>query len=496
MAEKTSENVSMSFIRRRVDAMPEDSSSYKYYLETPLSELKTKEEKLIKKEIEKRHASLLSEQKKTNSQGMSILSEDAAASDEKEENKNGPSWKSAAIGGAVGVAAGYGIASVDWSSFFSATREFVTSIPEKIGGWFSSESSAAENPGFFQGVWSSIQEGYEAIASWFQEMFAKAGLDLGTGASMIWGCVICVLAIWAIWKLIKKFVKANGDVKKEGESLEENTDRNVGLAVILEAEMETANDKNSLTGVRAILARYADKAINELMEDPKFIKFMEKENPEVLKGLQDYQKANGALSEWSEEKYFEMMMPVLEAEAAAGATEKAEIAEESNTLLSRIAGAFNDTTESVTGKIKDIYNRISNSPNRLIVWIPPIVTTALAVLAIAYYWHRNGAGATSENVMPDDRFSLFKRSLKQMDLVTEAMAKAKYPSSPTLDNLSGKGEQLADKIIERASYVATDLLSDKDFVTFSKQNDPSLLNHVRKFQKTVSKPTKLPKNKK
>ena len=46
----------------RVNALKPKSSAYNYYLGTPLSELKTREEKLIKKELEMRELNILSEE--------------------------------------------------------------------------------------------------------------------------------------------------------------------------------------------------------------------------------------------------------------------------------------------------------------------------------------------------------------------------------------------------------------------------------------------------
>lgn len=623
-------------IKKRAAAIKPGSSTFDYYMNTPLSELTDKTERLIKKELESMYFHTLSEDKNVTPSKMQALTEDAAAAevedDDDDEQKKG-SWKDVAAGAAVGAAAGAGIAAVAYPDIVTHCKEWLDKVKEDFSAWWNNKPSSADDfkkkyykddkvdldvlktekitqvsndpnkpdieiittssgsryevpkgtsssldkdavaargahaveadndpalersdvmPWYNTYITEPISSTFNSITGFFEDQLDKL-FGEGTGkeyhGAVQWGigifaAVLVVLVVYAVWKLIKRFVKDDGDVKDENEAVDEALEPNVGFAVINEAETELASGANELTGLRAIMKRYADGLINKLLDDPKFIKYMGKENSALLSDLQDYQKANGTLAEsMTDAQFYKQYETFYEAEDA----ELNDSAEESEGMISKIASTFGDATGAVTGKIKEIYNRIANHPNRLVRWIPPAVVAALTVLAIGHYWNRSiqpdtsawkGAGdaalaktkikdapllATDDDIKAaagfkespsgdawkygakkafegvgfkpeaaganpetsellkfkeSTNYSLFMRSLKGMDMVTEALCKGK--NCDPLE-LAGKGEKLADNIIERAKYVATDLMGDSDFVSFSKQQNPEMLKVVKKY---------------
>lgn len=76
-------------------------------------------------------------------------------------------------------------------------------------------------------------------------------------------------------------------------------------------------------------------------------------------------------------------------------------------------------------------------------------------------------------------FSTFLEALDNTSL-------KKSKNKKVFDNLNGKGEKLADNIVERALSVSTELLNDEEFINFSKKNNPELLKKVKEFDRMAS----------
>lgn len=70
---------------------------------------------------------------------------------------------------------------------------------------------------------------------------------------------------------------------------------------------------------------------------------------------------------------------------------------------------------------------------------------------------------------------------------TVELAKKENYSGYPLDNLNGKGEELANNIIERAKYISVDLLNDKEFIAFSKKNNLTSPSIMEKYISDVEK---------
>lgn len=81
-------------------------------------------------------------------------------------------------------------------------------------------------------------------------------------------------------------------------------------------------------------------------------------------------------------------------------------------------------------------------------------------------------------------------SLSMFSEAVENAVKSKKLKPNVLEGLSGTGEKLSGNIVERAKYVATDLLNNKDFIEFSKKNNPNMLKYVKKFSSMTTAPTK------
>ena len=201
----------------------------------------------------------------------------------------------------------------------------------------------------------------------------------------------------------------------------------------------------------------------------------------------------------------------------------------------------NNTDEESKGffaKIKDklaeIKNRFESSSNKAIRWIPNIIKLALGVLAVAavYYGGRKYLFKVEEGTIPSDitdddistsvnnnsdsnittnteeplptdeeidkevtmatnenncslaSYKFINTYLNSMSIISEAVEKVEESNIPNkekvLDDLTGKGKELGDNIIEKAKSVSIDLLNDKEFITFANKNKITVVNDFKK----------------
>ena len=128
-------------IKERADAIKEGSSAYNYYMNTPLSELNSRDDKLLKKELEKRSLKILSESDDDDIESDEELENDVdnaidTAEEENAAEEEGSTWKDKLKTGALvagGLAAAGGAAyggykaynSYDWKTVYDSFRTWV-----------------------------------------------------------------------------------------------------------------------------------------------------------------------------------------------------------------------------------------------------------------------------------------------------------------------------------------------------------------------------------
>lgn len=195
-------------------------------------------------------------------------------------------------------------------------------------------------------------------------------------------------------------------------------------------------------------------------------------------------------------------------------------------MLDRITNTFSaigmqisDGVTYVTDKISDLERRLSSSNNVLVRWIPKIVAAAVAVLAIYYFYSQwkaqlatgavTAGGAAgmptmdpamgampnlipaisvnaSQEIEADPNLFFLVESVFGYTRLFEAVNNPeiyKEKNKKVFEKIAGKGEKLADNIIEKAKSVSTELLNDEQFIEFSRKNNPELLDQVKKFAK-------------
>lgn len=177
----------------------------------------------------------------------------------------------------------------------------------------------------------------------------------------------------------------------------------------------------------------------------------------------------------------------------------------SPSLFSYITDAFKkagvaveSTVTFIGNKLSSFEKRLSESSNSMIKWIPTIVKSAIGVLIIAYCWNKfknkvtDGKEATSESNINDTAACFMISAINGIGMLTEASIMASGKKNKSIFGaLNGRCEELSNNIVERAKYVANDLINDSEFITFSKKNSNNdLLKEVKKFASMSEKEEK------
>lgn len=413
--------------------------------------------------------------------------------------------------------------------------------------------------------------------------------------TIVWTVIVAIIiiAVYGIWKLVKWFIKDNGEEKSEDEveEMKENpeeaaasegleysfyTDRlepinemenpfskhfnplynNVSLAILkesdeAEAAMNTDSDRFSV--------KIAIKLSGKLANDSKFVNYMSKTVPVILKAVEQY--SNVAKPEAVTESL------LYEADETTSTLPE----ETEDTSVEDQKGFFTRSWDMIVGGIKKAGLKISSSVSSLkdkivnlyvnlddgtIRWIPTIVTTAITILAgvAAYLMMKNGnpnsmnfpsdktqrdaefpdtknpnvaiqevqlqaqrrnvEAAQSDNAgwnrafkqnnpetqftntdnidfTGDKSFSLklsqkdlpyfLKESITALSLFNEAVENNIKKGADPFAGLSGKGEKLANNIIDKAFKVSVDYVKDDEFITFYKKYNPEYLTTMKKY---------------
>lgn len=319
--EKTPEEIK-AFVMRRADMIKKDSSVYKYYMNTPLSELKTKDEKLIKKELERREQELLIEQYNKEQKRLAALSEDTKVLTEDDGvpgrslPKESPVMSkvptyNAPIGRGGNIQIGDSTPDVDGStmnksnrpaevqdggdpdpnlepSLFDSIMDFITSLPQQFMGLFA-EGSVLHT------AYNGILDYIHGIS---EKVFGKDTIDrekLESGVEYTFMTAAAILALVGCWKLVKKYVSKDGTVEANTNPADVSVATSEGIEdnesyYALQIFNEGA-DANSSTGMmNEHIKKYADKMLADLLVDESFVKYMSKNKPALLEALKKYKK--------------------------------------------------------------------------------------------------------------------------------------------------------------------------------------------------------------
>ena len=339
-------------IKERVNAIKVGSSAYNYYMNTPLSELKTRDEKLIKQELESRNLSLLSESDTTEE------IDDTAETPEENEGMSTGTKVAIGAGAAVGSYAaliGYfthwtgslkllmhPFTGENWAKAGSRFKEgfdnantSITSLWQTLKGYITSAASTAYDytlgpiVKYFNSFVETVTEQVNNLIgngiNNNQGIITKNGVSQAVDYTI--AVAVIILGVYCIWKVVKYFIKSDGTAKSEeevqaqmdnseeiSESLELNeltgkmskvTEfgnpflesfnpfyNNTALAILTEADEETSDADEGVqaldSGSKGFIVNTADKIIVNIFADSKLVANLQKNAPELLNAFEEY----------------------------------------------------------------------------------------------------------------------------------------------------------------------------------------------------------------
>ena len=327
-------SIPMISLKNRVDAIIKNSTAYAYYLNTPLNELKTRDEKLIKQELERRQLMMLNEGPASNTLdlvsqslstnpisndiiGDSIKTSAATAAREAGLEKFNPDASYLLKESTLWDEFKAGMQTwIDWiSENLSAAWEWVKSIWDKfmtkIMSYF--DNSMASNVDTTPNVDTGPQP-IGGIGNNITNIMSSDAAKIGIGV------LLAITAIVAIWKIVKHYIKDDGTPTNTPENSATETNQltgeevptadeenptsesynpmynNVALAILEATNNEDDEEKATeiATGDApaarnpGILASFANKMVINLIDDPKFCEHMKRTKPELLEALKQY----------------------------------------------------------------------------------------------------------------------------------------------------------------------------------------------------------------
>lgn len=547
--EKTPEEIK-AFVMRRADMIKKDSSVYKYYMNTPLSELKTKDEKLIKKELERREQELLIEQynKEHTVEDTIVLNEDVPSADGTTEGSVNQSMYDPKPPSADGNQEGSPNAVVDTvkeSSLFEAIMNFINELPSKFMGLF--------------GEGSVLHTAYNSILDYIHGIGDKVfGKDnnidrekLESGVEYTFMTAAAILALVGCWKLVKKYVSKDGTVDANTNPSDdsvaaseavENNESYYALQIVNENA-----DTSSPTGMmNEHIKKYADKMLADLLADESFVKYMSKNKPALLEALKKYKKDDSApVSENSDPLNEDgngissmlkaaglTIKPVVDNIVAANpklaeagskivdnvkfnvskivdsgkqkpAATPGEVKQESQSFFSSawnsITSAYislgnhlRDATMYVgqkLGLIKDQIGKASDMEAGM--YATGYIALLIIGLASLWYYYKKHKKNPKDNVITNESNMLYLDKVASLyTLLDEAKSKAPSKKEVKADvnfpDIKGKGESLVKNLCTRARHVSMSLITDKDFVAFAKKTNPEVLSYMKAINKKAN----------
>lgn len=284
------------FVNKRVDSMKVGSTVYKYYVNTPLHELKSREEKAIKREISRRQLEVLNEAEEGYGPTNKVTPP-TAGSGANEISNIKPDVDGSTISKASEASIGGDPDPVAPKGLFDQIMEFITSIPKTFSSFFE-EGSALHNA-------------YSSIVNYVQGLASKVmGSDvpsetIKTGLQYSFATAAAILGLVAAWKLIKKFISRDGTIETTNpadasvatsEAIEFFNKDNESLATLSLCN-EDADPTSATNNMSTYIKKHADRMLADLLNDEQFVKYMQKNNPKLLDSLKSYKKVDAPVSE-------------------------------------------------------------------------------------------------------------------------------------------------------------------------------------------------------
>jgi len=563
------------FVNKRVDSMRIDSTVYKYYVNTPLNELKSKEEKAIKREITRRQMEALNETDypSTKPVGMKpnlinyvpnynvnnstketipdefIIKDGNKVSDHEGGDPNTPKPDPN---------------KVEEAGLFDSIMEFITSIPKTFASFF--------------GEGSTLYKAYSSIVDYVHSLTTKvmgddvSKEDVASGVKYTFATAAAILGLIAAWKLIKRFVNKDGTVQSTNpsnasvaasEAVSYFTINNESLATLSVCNESTDTPTNDMS---SYIKKHADRMLSDLLNDDHFIKYMEKNNSTLLKSLKTYKMKDVPVSEnvsyfvqnLNEADYpstkpvglkpnlinyipnYSVDHPTIgdTVKGIANAVKNvigvnslppdefiikdgnkvsdheggdpcppkvvdalSSISDKISTVANKIYKAFDVTSDGFKSaiqhakdKVKTLTHKVESSD------VNSIAKTAgygaLLILAIASVWYfykkyQKKKEANSKDVMASESNMMYMDKLISIYSILEENAPIKSTTNADKDiklsAIRGKDNVLINNLCNRAKFVSSSLISDKDFVSFAKKANPEVLSYMKAINKVNNK---------
>lgn len=450
MDEKMVKEVTVS-AKDRAKAIKKGSSAYNYYMNTPLSELNSREEKLIKNELK-------------------LLVESDSEEETPFESTAKTVGSAVIVGGTTyGGIVGYFMkwkdglnketisnATSQANSYISGTLSDIwNSIKSQLSNvWDYTGGRAIEHlTPYINSFGEKITEKIISLANYFSADIKDSSESIQNGAKYTIITAIIIVGLAALWKIYKFFFKKKPVSESFQIGLYTPFKNNIALGIINEAD-EMTNSENS-EEVNALeseskpyIIKTADRLVDVLLQDPDFMEYTNSSAPELITELEkfkardkstddedssNYEKTEEMIDDYKSEDepmestedengiqtesiktiYNKARKLLIESDSAPMDQEKDTSVEnidnddlENNVVdngsttstFDKIISAFKsvgkaaeDTVTYVKDKIIDFKKKyFDKSPHILIRWMPAIVEMALTVLAVAYLWKKNG----------------------------------------------------------------------------------------------------------
>lgn len=569
------------FVTKRVDSMRTDSTVYKYYVNTPLNELKSKEEKAIKREITRRQMEALNEEApygptdpiKNAVYGYNNQIDDSFVNRIADRVKGSPNKFNSLQPDVVGNVNGTkpSIApeggdpdpepkpnpnKVEEAGLFDSIMEFITSIPETFASFFGEESTLYK-------AYSSIVDYVHSLTTKFMgDDVSKE--DVAGGVKYTFATAAAILGLIAAWKLIKRFVNKDGTVQSPNpatasvaasEAVAYFTINNESLATLSVCNESTDTPTNTMS---TYIKKHADRMLSDLLNDDQFIKYMEKNNPKLLKSLKKYKMKDVVVSENVsyfmqnldetvygstdpvKHKMYGYVHPIGDSiKGIANAVKNfigvnslqpdvigningsksslstsdgdpcppkvvdalSSVSDKISTVANKIYKAFDVTSDGFKSaiqhakdKVKTLTHKVESSD------VNSIAKTAgygaLLILAVASVWYfykkyQKKKEANSKDVMASESNMMYMDKLISIYSILEENAPIKSTTNADKDiklsAIRGKDNVLINNLCNRAKFVSSSLISDKDFVSFAKKANPEVLSYMKAINKVNNK---------
>jgi len=287
------------FVNKRVDSMRIDSTVYKYYVNTPLNELKSKEEKAIKREITRRQMEALNETDypSTKPVGMkpNLINYVPNYNVNNSTKETIPDEFIIKDGNKVSDHEGGDPCPPKVVDALSSISDKISTVANKIYKAFDVTSD---------GFKSAIQHAKDKVKTLTHKVESS---DVNSIAKTAGYGALLILAIASVWYFYKKYQKKKEANSKDVMASESNMmymDKLISIYSILEENAPIKSTTNADKDIKLSAIRGKDNVLinnlcnrakfvsSSLISDKDFVSFAKKANPEVLSYMKAINKVN------------------------------------------------------------------------------------------------------------------------------------------------------------------------------------------------------------